>query len=312
MDYLPLPDNAARQTIDSAAVFDEYRRVAGEAAKYVGGMYWKRQGPYEYLVKTAPDNRQQRLGPRSEDTERVHEAFMRKKREVESRLSSLRETLKECERLNKAVKAGRLPNWVVSLLQVLDEAELSGHFVVVGTHALYAYEAAAGVRIVQDALATQDVDLLWDARRRVQFVTDLARLDASMLGVLQRVDPSFERKPMHNETAISARGHQIDFLRRMATDDDPHPFRFSENEDDLWPVQALRASVLTEAPRFEQMVVSVTGRMAIMRTVAPQTFVDFKRWMSRTTKDRDPMKRRRDLRQAQIVQSLLDEGLLLA
>lgn len=45
-------------------VFDEHRRVQAEARKYVGGMYWKRQGEYEYLVKTAPDNRQQRLGAR--------------------------------------------------------------------------------------------------------------------------------------------------------------------------------------------------------------------------------------------------------
>lgn len=68
--------------------------------------------------------------------------------------------LKEAERLNKAVKAGRVPNMVVALLQTLDEAGLEQHFAVVGTHALYAFEAAAGVRIVQGALATQDVDLL--------------------------------------------------------------------------------------------------------------------------------------------------------
>lgn len=309
-DYLPLSDNAARQVIDSAAVFAEHRRVTAEALKYAGGMYWKRQGAYEYLVKTAPDNRQQRLGPRSPQTEHTYAVFMQKKRETEARLKSLRDALHEAERLNKAVKAGRMPNWVVTLLQTLEDTGLSTHFVVVGTHALYAYEAAAGVRIVQAALATQDVDLLWDARRRLQFVTDLQRLDASMLQVLQRVDPSFRRKDLHNETAISDRGLQVDFLRRMAVDDDPHPFRFSSDEGDLWPVQAQRAAVLTEAPRFEQMVISVTGRMALMRTVAPATFVSFKRWMARSTTDRPLMKRRRDQRQAAIVQAMLDEGLL--
>jgi hypothetical protein len=35
---------------------------------------------------------------------------------------------------------------IVSLLQTLEEAGLGQHFTVVGTHALYAYEAAAGVR----------------------------------------------------------------------------------------------------------------------------------------------------------------------
>ena len=112
------------------------------------------------------------------------------------------------------------------------------------------------MRIVQGALATQDVDLLWDARKRVQFMTDLEKLDASMLRVLQRADPTFQRKAGQNETAINDKGFEVDFLRRVATGDDHHPFRFSADEDDLWPVQALRASVLTEAPQFTHVVVS--------------------------------------------------------
>lgn len=307
MEYLPLSDNAARQAIDSMTVFAEHRRVRAEASKFAGGMYWKRQGDYEYLVKTTPDNRQQRLGPRSDETQRAYQAFVQRKQEIESRLKSLRDALKEAERLNKAVKAGRVPNVVVALLQALDDAGLGPHFTVVGTHALYAYEAAVGVRIVQGALATQDVDLLWDARRRVQFVSDLARLDTSMLRVLQRVDATFRRKELHNETAINDRGFEVDFLRRVPVADDPHPFRFSADEQDLWPVQAARAGVLTDAPRFEHIVISVTGKMALMKTIAPATFVTFKRWMAESAPKRSPLKRRRDLRQALIVQALIDE-----
>ncbi len=118
---------------------------------------------------------------------------------------------------------------------------------MVGTHALYAYETAAGVRIVPAALATQDVDLLWDARRRVQFVTDLGRTQTSVLGVLRRADATFERKPGHPETAINAKGFEVDFLRRQPEHEDPHPFRFSDDEADLWPIQAVRAAVLTSA-----------------------------------------------------------------
>ena len=182
---------------------------------------------------------------------------------------------------------------------------------MVGTHALYAYEMAAGVRIVQGALATQDIDLLWDARRRVQFLTDIDRLHTSVLGVLQRADASFERKEGQNETAVNQQGFEVDFLRRMAEEGDPHPFRFSDDEGDLWPVQAERAAFLTSAPRFEHMVVSATGRMAHMHTIAPEAFVAFKRWMAESAKHREPAKRRRDERQADIVQSLLDRGMLL-
>jgi hypothetical protein len=312
MDYIPLSDNATRQVIDSSTIFDEFNRVALQTRRYSGGMYWKQHGEHAYLVKTSPDNRQKRLGTRTTETEKIYLEFTTRKQELEARLRSLREQLRDAERLNKALKVGRVPTTVVLLLQTLEAAGLSEHFTVVGTHALYAYEAAAGVRIVQGALATQDVDLLWDARKRVQFMTDMHKLDSSMLKVLQGADASFVRKEGQYETAINAKGFEVDFLRRQPVDGDPHPFRFSGDEDDLWPVQAERASVLTSAPRFEHVVISATGRMTRMRTVAPATFIEFKRWMAAKAIHREAPKRRRDLRQADIVQSLLDEGLLMS
>lgn len=312
MDFLPLSDSAARQVIDSTTIFLEYRRAKAQAGRFAGGMYWKRQGEYEYLVKTRPDNSQQRLGSRNPDTEQAHLAFTRHKQDAETRLRALQGALKEAQRLNKAVKAGRVPELVVALLAALDGAGLLSHFTVVGTHALYAYEAAAGVRIAQGALATQDVDLLWDAGRRVQFLIDIERADTSMLRLLQTVDASFQRKDSHPETAINARGFEVDFLQREPVDGDPHPFRFSEEEDDLMPIQALRASALTSAPKFEHVVISATGKMALMRTISPVTFIGFKRWLSESAPGRDPIKRRRDASQASIVQQLLDDGLLLA
>ena len=313
MDYIPLPDNAARQVIDSTTVFTEHQRVKDQARRYAGSMYWKREGGYEYLVKTRPRRRtQERLGARSNETERVFAEYTSRKQALESRLASLRDALTEAERMNKALKAGRTPNLVIDVLQVLEDAGLAEHFTVVGTHALYAYETAASVRIVQGALATQDVDLLWDARKRVQFMTDLEHLDASMLGILKRADATFERKEGQNETAINARGFEVDFLRRQPIENDPHPFRFSKDEGDLWPVQAARASVLTTAPRFEHAVIAVSGRMALMRTIAPAAFVEFKRWMAKKAPHREEAKRRRDRLQSDIVQELLDEKLLVA
>jgi len=312
MDYLPLPDNAARQVIDSTTIFDEFVRVQAQARQYAGGMYWKRQKGYQYLVKTQPDNRQHRIGPRTPETERIFVEFTTRTSEVEARLKTLKGALTDAERLNKALKAGRVPSMVVSVLQTIENAGLGEHFTVFGTNAMYAYETAAGVRIVQGALATQDVDLLWDARRRVRFLTDLGKLESSMLKVLKLADPTFQRKEGQHETAINAKGFEVDFLRRQPEGDDPHPFRFSDDEDDLWPIQAMRASVLTNAPRFEHVVISATGRMTLMRTIVPEAFVEFKRWMAEKAPQRPEPKRRRDRRQAAIVQALLDEGLLVS
>jgi hypothetical protein len=310
VNHLPLPDSAARQAIDSEAIFLEWLRVAKEAKKFSGGMYFKREGAYEYLVKTFPNNRQSRLGPRDEKTQEMLRAFTEAKQSVEARQRSLRERLVEAERLNKALRVGRVPNLVVDVLNQLELAGLGEHFTVVGTHALYAYETAASVRIEAGALATQDVDLLWDARKRVQFASTMSQLDSSLLKLLQRADPSFQRMEGQLESAVNDKGFMVDFIRRMAADGDPHPFRFTEDEGDLWPVQAQRAEDFLNTPRYDQVVFSITGPMALMRTVSPAVFVGFKRWMAGLA-NRPPGKRRRDQLQADIVQQLLDEQALL-
>lgn len=309
--YIPLPDDAARQTIDAMSLWQEFTRVRLRHHSYAGGMYWKVENGYEYLVKTQARGRQQRLGRRSADTERIHAEFHRQKAALEPRLKALKQQLLTAQRLNRAVRAGRVPAIVVDILNAFDTAGLAPHFIVVGTHALYAYEAAAGVRIMPQTLATQDVDLLWDARKRVRFLADMAALGKPVLQVLQGVDPSFQRRELHNETAINDRGFMVDFLRRPIQDGDPHPFRFSDAEDELWPVQALRANILTESPPFEHIVIGATGRMALMRTISPSVFVRFKQWLAGQP-SREPLKRQRDLHQARIVQQLMDEGLLLA
>lgn len=310
MNYYPLSENSARQAIDSFSLFEEFMCARRTARAYAGGMYWKQQGKYTYLVKTHLDNRQQRIGKRSAETEKILQTFIAAKAQAEERLTSLTEALGEAERLNKALKVGRVPNIVISVIQALEDAGLSEHFTIVGTHALYAYETAAGVRIAQAALATRDVDLLWDARKRVRFLADMEKLNTSMLGILRKVDRTFQRKEDQVETAINAKGFEIDFLRRQPEADDVHPFRFSNDEEDLWPIQARRANVLTQAPRFEQIVASVTGKMAKIRTIDPQVFVEFKTWMSNEVA-RPNLKRGRDALQAEIVQELLDRKMLM-
>ena len=138
----------------------------------------------------------------------------------------------------------------------------------------------------------------------------MAKLDQSMLQILQKAEPSFRCKSGQAETAIDDKGFEVDFLRRQVADGDPHPFRFTPDEDDLWPVQAERAAVLTSTPLFEHLVISAAGRMALMRTIDPAVFVSFKRWMAENALNRPEPKRRRDVRQADIVEGLLREGLV--
>ena len=196
----------------------------------------------------------------------------------------------------------------MALLGRLASTQLSPHFRVVGTHALYAYEATAGVRLDSDTLATRDIDLLWDTRKRILFSTQLAKVDSSMLGVLKKVDSSFRIRKSQKYTAVNKDGFEVDIIRRERAGDDPHPIKLSDEDEDFWVVQARRANVLLDSPGFSAVIVATNGTMARMKTVHPATFVAFKRWLGNQA-EREPLKRRRDVLQADAVQELLDNYL---
>ena len=306
---LDIGDDARRQFIDAQAVFQALEEATKAVAEVRGGMYWKRQGPTEYLIRTSPRNAQKSLGPRSAETEAIHSRFSIRKEQAEARKAALEKELVRHQRMNRALFVGRAPQILVDILRTLAQAGLSEHFVVIGTHALYAYETAAGVRFESaDALATRDVDLLWDTRKRLNFVTQMEFLDSSMIGLLKKIDPSFEIRQDQHYTAVNNKGFEVDIIRRDGSSGDPHPLRITDREDDLWAVQATRANDLLSGPRFSSMIVSASGYMARMETVSPVLFAEFKRWMA-SQPDRDPMKASRDILQAELVEHLIEEYL---
>lgn len=309
---LELQDDAMRQYINACATFTAYEEASTQAAQLRGGMYWHKGPPAapdnSYLVRTSTSGGEKSLGPRSAETERIYHAFLERKDTARTRLAALKEALAKHRRLNRALHVGRVEPIVVDLLNRLAAANLAEHFRVVGTHALYAYEAAAGFRFEAGALATRDIDLLWDVRKRVAFATALRRIDSSMLGVLRQVDPSFRIRDAQKYTAVNKDGFEVDVIRREQAADDPHPIRLSDDEEAFWAAQALRAHELLDSPAFSAVIVGSDGTMARMNTLAPPTFVRFKHWMSRLP-DRDPKKKRRDELQASAVEHVIREYL---
>lgn len=302
----------ARQYIDAVATFEALEDAQVEAVQVRGGMYWHAGSASspdtKYLVRTTPAGNETSLGPRTPDTVAIYERFTQRKRESAERMSGLKAALEQHQRLNRALRVGRIDPLVVALLSRLANTQLSPHFRVVGTHALYAYESTAGVRLDSNTLATRDIDLLWDTRKRILFSTQLAKVDTSMLGVLKKVDATFRIRQSQKYTAVNKDGFQVDIIRRERAGDDPHPIKLSDEDDDFWVVQARRANVLLDSPGFSAVIVASNGTMARMNTVHPATFVAFKRWMANQS-DREALKRRRDVLQADAVQELMDKYL---
>lgn len=308
MDFQDIGDDARRQYIDARATFEALEAAEAQAAGVRGGMYWKAVNGVDYLIRTSTRNAQKSLGARSPETEAIHNNFVRRKEEAESRVKDLGEAVTRHQRMNRALFVGRAPTIVVDILDMLKRAAISEHFTVVGTHALYAYETAAGVRLQSAAVATRDVDLLWDTRKRFRLATQLKRLDSSMLALLRKVDKTFSLIDDQRYTAVNSKGFEVDILRREVQEKDPYPAQLSDVEDDFWVVQACNVEQLVSAPRFSAVVVGATGHMARMNTVHPLAFARFKRWLAHRP-DRDPLKSGRDTLQADTVEQLVRDYL---
>lgn len=301
-----------RQYIDAVSTFEALEEARADAAQVRGGMYWHK-GPASapnqtYLVRTSASGSEKSLGVRSPETEAIFASFQQRKEMAEQRLAGLKAALAKHKRMNRALRVGRVAPLIVEILNRLAATTLGDHFRVVGTHALYAYESAAGVIFDDAAVATRDIDLLWDVRKRVEFTTALSRVDSSMLGVLRKVDPTFRIRNSQRYTAVNKDGFEVDIIRREQVSDDPHPVRLSDNEDDFWVAQAPRAQELLDSPQFSAVIVATNGDMARMNTLEPMAFVRFKRWMSGLP-ERDPLKRRRDALQATAVEDVVREYL---
>ena len=304
-DYLfEISESQKRQYIDAETVFVALAQAKKAAAEVRGSMFWRELKGTRTLIRSSPAGAQKSLGAHSEATQKLFDSFMQRKTRVELRVKTLKGQLATQQRLNRAHRVGRVPNIVVSLLNVMAKAGIDAHFLVVGTHALYAYEAAAGMRIAEQAMTTRDVDMLFDTRKRLAFFTVMEKLDSSLIGLLRKVDASFEVVEDQHYTARNNDGFEVAIVRRMAHGRDPHPLRMSSAEDDFWAVPVSMGDKLASARRFDQMVVATSGEMALMRTVHPLDFARIKLGLSKQA-GRDANKRGKDALQAAIIDTLV-------
>ncbi len=279
-----------------------------DAAQVRGSMIWRELRGVRYLIRTSAASAQKTIGPDSEDMRAIYDRFMERKQSSVARVKSLTARLEEQRKLNRLYGVGRAPNLIIKVLNALQKAGIASQFLTVGTNAIYAYESACGVRVGTEAMATRDMDLLFDTHQRAAFVSTLRRLDTSLLAVLRKADPSFRVLRNQLQTAVNDDGYEVDIIRRTAKDGDPHPLRMSPSEDDLWVVQVSSGEKMVAGRKFQQLVVAASGQMAMMQTLHPLDFVRIKTQLA-SSLQRDPLKRPKDKLQAEVVQSLWDSYL---
>jgi hypothetical protein len=151
------------------------------------------------------------LGRRSVETEATLAAFMAGKQAAAARFAAIEAQMEEQARLNKALRLARVPRVIARILREIDRVELAGSFSVLGTQALHAYESLAGVQYLSELLASGDIDLLYDTRRKLTVVAD--KLDGEgLLGLLKKADRSFECIRKRGFRAANAGQFMVDLI----------------------------------------------------------------------------------------------------
>ena len=218
-------------------------------------MYWKRRGEREYLIRTTADGSQKSLGRRTPETELLYKEFTERKEMAVIRLKGLTAALVRDQRMNKALYVGQAPRQLIAAL-----SSLPANAVVISDHALYAYAAAAGVRLRPDLLPsyTDLVGLKWE-------IVDPGPAKNITIGI-RSLDEGLDNFVSAAEAL--ARGDKVKKQRRI----------YFENLDafrkiHMEPLGSRKDYEKAGKDRLSAVVVAKTGHMARMNAVAPAEFV---------------------------------------
>lgn len=294
----PLSDQQRLFLVDSIQLYEAWHAAAMQVRGHRYGMKWLKSGNAEYLVRLSDaKGNGKSLGPRSTETEEIFQSFNEAKTRAETRLEATNKRLNDQAKLNKALRLGRVPLVAAKILRELDLSAARDDFRIVGTHALYAYESMAGVHFMQELLASGDIDLLYDPRKSLTVVS--SRLDGKgLLGLLCKADKSFEPIAKNAFRAINDEGFMVDFIIPERPMRESNPVRFSS--DDLTATEVPNLQWLTNAPAVSEVAIATNGFPVRIKAPDPRAFLIHKTWLSNQV-DRDPLKKPRDLHQAQVV-----------
>jgi hypothetical protein len=315
MQFQELNNDQRRETVNSRQRFDAWLRARHDRDRFKGSMVWAKENGTEYLVRSAYDpktniRRQTSLGPRSAQTEKIKADFEEGRQRAKERFAELDSVVDRQASINRAVGIARVPLLGGKIIRALDTAGLLGKGIrIVGTNAIYAYEAVAGVFSESGLTATEDLDLLFDARHEIDFVPSKAVSERSLMAVLRKVDRSFERD-RSTFRAVNRDGYLVDFIKPA-----PNPpwkrerETISEcDEDDLVAAGIEGLGWLVNSPPFESIVIDESGWPTRMIAPDPRVYAIHKLWLSGRP-DRQAVRRKRDHAQAELVGQLVSRYL---
>lgn len=310
MNLRLLSGEQRRQLIDTQQVYEAWRAANEESNhRFAGSMRWGKRNGTDYLLRKLGKS-ETSLGPRNKETEDAYNAFMRGRRDNKGRLTGLSEKLDTLAPINVAMGLARMPTIAARIIRECDERGLlGGQLVIVGTNAIYAYEAVAGVHVDSGLVATSDIDLLYDARRRISLAVN-GLSQRGLIGLLQNVDESFVPTNARSFRASNRNGYLVDLIIPEAKDvfRNRLPAALTELPDDLEGAAIFGLGWLINSPKLEAVAVDERGYPVRLVVIDPRAFALHKAWVS-CREDREPIKAVRDMEQAKVAAAIATQYL---
>lgn len=315
MNIIKLDGDSIRDAIDSRDRYELLRQAQYEAThSYGGSMAFETRGNAEYLIRRPfGSSSRKSLGRRGPETEAKLDAFLTGKAHVEEHVSSLRKQLEKRAPVLRARGLGRVPLLTARVIRKLDNLGWLGKsLIILGTNALFAYEATAGVRIETGLLATGDVDVLFDARRKLVMTGEAN--ERGLVGALQTVDRSFQKVSNRSYSAANKDGYMVDLIEPLDHERimQAGQARLSDHSEDLIATTTESSRWLLNAPKFEAIAFDEKGLPLRMVTIDPRVYALQKQWIIENDPTRDPAKRTRDEAQARLVATIATNHLGLS
>lgn len=270
MEAQHLSNTTTKQVIDSTRAFRELVGVRRNLQRLGGSMYWKTSGHYVYLAQRSYHDSQKvvHLGLRSAETERIFKEFGAERARLQQREKVLSERIAIYERMNKAVRAGTASTHVIEAINLLEGLGISDDSRWLGTPALHAYWQSTGYEAPQVLKEREEIDYF--------LVFVMHKLEAQTILKLKR------SKALTHYAVIS--DHSSVLVIKSAKEsrfEEEQAFQRAHDALVVYLQQTAKefldelSEELSHTPAFEQVVISKTGKMGLMKTVEPQCLKAF-------------------------------------
>jgi hypothetical protein len=294
-------DNQQRTLNRAVEAYLAYLEAVEAGRPLKGGMHWKKIKGREYLYRYRDRyGRGSSLGPRSPHTERLWAEFGRQRREIAALLGARRQHLAEAARFCRAALIHRVPQPVTRILRYLPPGDLSAApLLVIDSHALHAFEFAAGVFID----APRDSRLFPGAASGLTLAAAAPVAPDKFLRLLRQADRSYENLPGDGLAAVNKLGFQVRLLR-PPTSHSGHRMVVRDAPGGAVPADMGDLAALMAAPKFSQVVIGRRGDPVTMTVPDPRALALHQLWLSQRP-DREPAAQERHRVQAAALAELI-------